>query len=1225
MGTRYHSESKRESQVMGMLDSFRRSGGGVQEKSSAWNPFVSHTVAQVTNKPQVVRDGQTRPQLPIDESEKSRFAGAIRAAYHSTETKKWHLELAPSKKNKQGDNFVQTLSHKDAYLKIVQNDTYFSRDTGSHLDRAALAGVLRATQASLPRSADAPPEIAGAELVVLAQAAALASRYQLDGTENPIAIADAARGLSCLQNLDLLASIRDPEGRGSPPGSDSPEELVVSCPRGVGIGAGAGSTIGHDNDQFDSKDVDCAWRIASVLEATPLGFATLKKLTRSNPPSHPVHPSVEKHDDVMLHVYLKAAREKMKEARAENRQINPDPRNINSYHGGDNDLAGPARLTLLDKALLAAREHLVASDMHARNEAEATKPFRFDPTKSQAPVHEWAVAAVRNGIYSDKRVDERGELTQFGKIEEQLEKMDLWVNRASGRNDDGTPETKWDRVVRGIKQFYRPRHYRSPLNAYKRLAPGIKKKSGVSFGNPEEGGVGDAREFRDSLIRNLEAGLKSLGGSNWIYTDMDAHGEEQKGEDAWRLTNRRGALFGSSEDGSRMIIQVDQERPDLRTLKSAARLAILEQFREETVFLPRYLHGDKLDDGAMEKALERVSGFLDGGLESQSEIVQADLRSYLRAENRPLTPELLAEWAADVGGPKTIDDAVKLASGNSSQNIRALEPGEPDWRAFGKAMDRVVNGNVDRVETKPLTGLPKDEIGAIFEELVRHEELGSTTTLASGGTSGVGFSGLVGSVITAAHTAFLWMTALLVRPSARADFRADKHDTMTIGPNPEGTELFLGRQKIKGVSGGANLAVGPGFDVGEGVGAAVGVSVGAGLSWGKETREGVTIRFPRMDTGVAGEVKEGLDIDPENNEKLGRLTRKLINQCKEPEGSPKAYINAPGEEDSKSLLKNIWQEWPEVSINYAGMNDDRHGHDWNVGLGGGFAFGPLRAGLGPVAGRVTTHSDLKSIETGGALHVDTYSVGTTKKVRVGGSIGFTAIKNVFKKIGAGIAGGDVNLAQAVPSADLASVGATIHRKGTAERFTWIKQDGELKKESYRQITYQDADSFVDAVKPDMDIWAEAKAFKFSKTKFHASTSSANGSPLSPEEATKQLIERAAAIETERRKNSEHLQSAKDNPDPWKNFLAFYEFRDDALKTANALNSVADMALRMGDEATAKQCRETSDQLLRNEHSYEPAFLVDVQVGYETKTKGINILLIRQQQDTIIRTNLHTFT
>lgn len=258
--------------------------------------------------------------------------------------------------------------------------------------RARLAAQLESVREHLGDNPALPPEVRGAEMVVITQALSLA----VHGHDPAL----AARGLACLRGVDLHASIAHSD---------------TAPPAG-----------------FNEAELACAWRIAQALEKSPLGFGCLKRIARTPHGGRPAHASVASHDDAMLRVFLKASREKTRL----DKHLHPHPRGV---LGEIPDLPG----TLLDKSLRAVQAHLLQSRAHAH--ARPGAPFH--PVKDS---HEWAIGAVDNGYYSDQRKDAKGRTTPFHKADERLKKMGKWVFRASGANnadpDGSTPDTAGRKV-----------------------------------------------------------------------------------------------------------------------------------------------------------------------------------------------------------------------------------------------------------------------------------------------------------------------------------------------------------------------------------------------------------------------------------------------------------------------------------------------------------------------------------------------------------------------------------------------------------------------------------------------------------------------------------------------------------------------------------------------------------------------------------------------------------
>ena len=485
-------------------------------------------------------------------------------------------------------------------------------------------------------------------------------------------------------------------------------------------------------------------------------------------------------------------------------------------------------------------------------------------------------------------------------------------------------------------------------------------------------------------------------------------------------------------------------------------------------------------------------------------------------------------------------------------------------------------GEARALETPSLKTISKADTSHLIGQPTRNHALGSRVVLYSGGVAGFGARQLTGVFSKLISAGFLRVNADLKGERARCA-------TVEIGTGPQGNELFLGTQRmLTGQGGGLNGAAGM-----EGTG-----------------KQGVMVRFERISTGTPG--------DPANNAKLGRLAARLMAPGALPDGDP--WVNAPGE-DADSLLKNLLQEWPEVSIGLV-ESSDKAGHA-NAGAHAvaGARFGGLQLGLGhlgaSIAARFRGRSE--STETGGALRVEKKAKFWNAKASVAASV--AALGTVID-----IDGADLDPGLSFVERMGASVG--VWKNGYTETDTLIEYQGELKKNSVRIKAHQNAASFVDSVAPELDAWAEAKTRRFNPDGYGALAPPDE----TPAEEQLRIQKRNAAIEAEHTILREHLQRSLDHAEPTQSFWEFKEIRADAAAAANALKSVATMAAACGDKPAVKDCEKARAKLLASEEAWEPTFLIDTETTTAQRTLApVNFIVKPQQLDGINAGNARIFS
>ncbi len=1079
-------------------------GGGISSTTLNPTPFHSYTK---TPDAKHVRMAPKDPNAALPTIDENKVASPPKhranGAPPPVTTAQWNIGVKLRE-----SSFVAQLDagHVDnpgqSYRGLLDKPCYFDFGTAVAA-KAQLAEQLAQVHARLGDNPALPREMKGAEMMVVTQAVSLACK----GHDPSL----AARSLACLGNLNLHASITNPD-----------------APRPEG---------------FNEDEFACAWRIAQALEKTPTGFACLKKIAVPAHGEQAVHESVTSEDDKMLHVYMTAVREKARE----DRLLPVYPQGVFS------EIPDNPR-TLLDKSLRAVQAHLVQSGEHARNNPGAA----FTPAKH---AHEWAIGAVNNGFYTDKRKDANGKSTPFYKAENRLKKMSKWVSRANGTNNAdptgsnhealGKDASKIRKIGRLMRNVVLPGKKKSPLNAVNRQAPEtvlpyVGAAPGSGFRNAEAGGLGEARAIR-SMVDILEKGLEA----------------------------NRGGLANQPAN------------PDAETLENMVRLAILQQVKADTKFL--WLNVNiGLDDNARSMVKERVYAALDGGVAGQSQATKDEINKLVDNQHTNLTAETMAAWATKAGCPASVPDAGQVAEG------------QPDWHAFRLAQRRATEP-VRPTEMPNLKTISKADTARMIADHTKNHELGSRVVMYSGGVGGFGTKQLSGL-----FTKLISKKVLRLQADVRAE--GTRCATLEIGTGSQGNELFLGTQRILKGQVGAGASVGVKVASWDKDQNSLSASVGGDAAIGLEGQDknGVMIRFDRLKGGVGG--------DQANNAKLARVATKLMAPDALPEGAP--YANAHGD-DAASPLKNLWQEWPEVSISLVETKEKAGLASASVSGGLGAAFGKFKLGVANAGLSIAGKFKGKTAwtETGGSLHVDKKS--TYWSVKASASASVASLGGALGTVEVSDTDMDLNVTGGEP------LGGTVGfwKNGYTQTDTFVEHQGELKKTSVRIKSYQNAQSFVDNVAPKLDEWAEEKTKRFNPGGYGADAPE-NETPIQEQQ---RIQKRNAAIETEHTKLRQYLQRSLDNAEPTQTFWEFKEIKSEAVAAANAVKSVAVMAQECGDKPAAQECTKYRSKLLKSEEAWEPTFLVDYETTAQQRTlTPVNFFLKSSQLDGINVSNIRTF-
>lgn len=736
-----------------------QANGGTGTMTRSYTPFTSRTTSsKLQPSPQIhnsdsprkpLEDARTAPQPMVGQHEE-----AIRSP------------LGDAFKT---DPVLKRLGESSFYLDIVRARLPAS-PAREDKAREILLRVLEEISEVLGISRATADTMRGIGMACVAEAALRAC------AGDPAA---AARALCCLRNIDPLASIRNAEAM-----PDSVAELKIPCPE---LGA-------HGKDRrfrFNEDDLSFAWKIAQELEATPAGFAALKALTRNARAADGAHPSIERHDDEMLHAYLQASRAKC----GENEPVSAAPHRIAAPRGESSNV--------LDKAIDQIRRHLAASHAHCRDKPDMPFAYEVQPDED-----EWALGFIRNGLYTDERsVD--GKPTAYAQIEGRLNKVAVWCERAT--SGKAVASTAW----RTAAPYLMPGYRKSPFNAYNALeAEQGLRQCGVGLENSAQGIVHDARAFREHILGNLIKGLKSCGGID-------------------------GARLGTQPGGNPRNLPQS-------SMDNLARLAILTETLKSAAPFTAHLHGNPPDTHTIDQARRHIHSWLAEGGGILADETRASVETALSAARQPLTLDRLQEWADAL--PKSTGRKAGEASAHSTQ------PGtdRPDWKAFAIAAEQVRNGfgsPLPAPHFRKLGDTPDKlgKIGEVVEEVAARMELGSKISFTSGGFVGAGAreaTRLLGSIFSAG----------LLRPRVDASKIRKREAVLEMETSAGGSGIFVGTRRSLKAQGGGGIGVGPGFKLPGIAGLKAGASLDAFISKERPETRGVQLRLSRSQSGgMAGD------------------------------------------------------------------------------------------------------------------------------------------------------------------------------------------------------------------------------------------------------------------------------------------------------------------------------------------------------------------------------------
>lgn len=1123
--------------------------GGARKRSHS--PFTTRTTSpKLQPAPQLHNSDAPRAQL---DDERIAAPPSASAGHHGEATR---ARLTEKFKE---DSALQQLANKQAYLDFLNGRLPVAstdKDNGREVLLRVLEDISRV------------PGIAGTKMEAMqgiGMICVMEAAMQACGNDP----AAAARALSCLRNIDLLASIRDPEPM--PASVASPR---IECPA-------AGAQEGRQSG-FTQRDLALAWKIAQELEATPAGFAALKSLSLHDSAAANAHRDIERHDDMMLHAYLQASREKCAMLAGRGSALSPSPYQVAQ--------SGGTPSTVLDKGIAQIRKHLVASHDHALHSPQA--PFKYVVRPGE---HEWAIGFIRNGLYTDEKKTADGKPTLFARIDGRLGKVSTWCERASSSNSAAS--TAWRKAAPYLLPGYR----KSPLNAYNALESGRGlRKCGVGLENASQGILQDARAFKEHILGNILTGLKASGGDN-------------------------GSRLSTESEGN-------ARDPSTATIRNLVRLALLTETDNSAAPFATLLLGSAPDAYTVEQARRRVYAWLAGGEAGQRPETRDAIESALSAAARPLTLHRLQEWAEALpGGPgkkdiaarenpapaiapvvakraavdektssdvkpdnkpdrasddtssseseildflrTTMNDAFDLPASGNDVPASAL----PDWEAYEKAVRQVISGLGEPASAPHFgkLGNAPDKLGVIgegLEKVMARMELGSKLSFNSGGFIGVGAK---------EATRFLSSFASLglVRPHVDASVIRKREAVLEMETSAGGNQIFVGTRRSLKLQGGGGIGVGPGMKIRGVGGIKAGASLNVSASIENPEMRGVQLRLPRSG-GMAG--------DQANNALLGQLFRKYVIERNSP-ALKQDPARAPGK-DGDSPLKNLLQACPQLAVSMIRSTESIAREGMSVEGGAAASAGPFS--VGPSMGISYEARQAKTrdwIESKTALNVSKSSQGVQHTVAMTGQIPALLHLPSPKKSLSGEPASPGRLKQAASGLlDAMCVTSTeVGRWGKSANRTLLIEDNAICAASRGAIVHRDAESFIASVAPRLDHWAAAVANRFQKEKVNAGDAH-----------RQEAYDRAyAALRAQ-------LEEARKNGDANTQYIECFELTGEALEAANALRSAVALSERSGNKDRAAAYSKKLDALLASDAAWTNYLLWTQRTTLGEETAGL---------------------
>ncbi|MCS4510308.1 hypothetical protein [Xylophilus ampelinus] len=800
------------------------------------------------------------------------------------------------------------------------------------------------------------------------------------------------------------------------------------------------------------------------------------------------------------------------------------------------------RLNLYEKALLAVHDML-------------------DPAVTE--VHGCAFAAYRvlNGLASGQATNADGSQSDEHYIMARTRKGRTWMDRA--------------RAPRGRRAAFKlalTHRGKSPyLVVNKVVSPqGMDARMTLSHNN----GIHHGRAMKD-MIGTLEQALDQRGGPGGSPLPTRKHPipasavrpDEVEGLTTLRNLVRRSLLSEARGEVGPLFTRYNLSRAIPPDRIDAARAAVLDCIRPADGAAgspPRWPQ----DITAAVDALLADAG---SAPPDASDVEEGGEASWTgTAQNRPLTPQCLLDWAADVGGPRDEAAAMELEPGEAAF-------GEPDWARFASSYARVARNEAPEPEIVSLEGKSHKDACLVIAEMIRGkhagdnsgEELASSFTLEHGGNSGFNTGSVMQRICGVLLGFFRCHVDAGVQHTRRVSFesRNAAERSGIVMRVQTFVRMSLGAGGLAGIKGSA----GP-------VGGSVAVGVSASHVWKLASEEGVNWNFPRDRSG-------GLANDQQLADKKARLFL-LLNGVADPQGGP---YRLPGNPEDRStgglpdLINLALQEFgPSLSINrYKVEQSLEMGPTLEVAAGAGVSKGPVVVGLAPtklfhdVRTSVMHQKDLT-----GSYRVDRETRHEHVVDRATGALAMLLGQaNDWEQAGS------VGTLDAVVSVSPLAQGAVdVRRKGVAEATVRISRNHKTLPTSYLSTSYDRPNDFYKAYGARLESNVEDMNKKFYPGR-HA------------EDAARERGKQMAAL-------GQFVGRHATRQDMTMKFADWYELGDyDDSDTA--LRAQAHLDGARGDAVQAAAARAEADQLLREPGNQESRYVIALNTRSVGMTLGVN--------------------
>lgn len=832
--------------------------------------------------------------------------------------------------------------------------------------------------------------------------------------------------------------------------------------------------------------------------------------------------------------------------------------------------------TLLDKALLAIKDHAGKVDALAREPENQAPPFHFP--EDQRSEYAWAIHAVKCGIYTDKEEDDKGNPTLFGKLNGYMNDLSRQIEVVGEQAETRNP---------------RKRKELSPFNGYHSLAG----EDGLGLDDTLRGSLHTGREMRFVLIPEVVKGLMRFGSAN-----------------GGPITTCAEAIFPQGINGLTPA-PIEANPPEV-TLRNLVRIALLNAHQARAQYISEFNGVIPLGETEMARVRNAIYDQLEGGFDSQSPQTVANIVRLCEELNVRLTIDELMKWIKDIpGAPQSFEEAMTLR-----ETQHPVPKALPDWGRVGQSIALVVSDEVAPLEVANLDGTlpeigikpgqvsPQDASRVITGAIAgMNEEAEADTAIFLYDGKTRGFNPVPAmEALTAAKSAEKTGGSIVVTVGAGPTFKGYRGVAYSNDTGVAGSEQYGGKRNDKELGFAARASIGEAF-VGPFRRA---ISAGGSISWVNRKSEGFMIRDQRW-----GEVPDRehpwADVKGQHNDLLVDITNRLLRPDDPPPGT--AWCEPGDRNDAESPLKFVLHQGS--SVNLREMHE--RGLTWSFRAGYGLSStmpeSSASSGGRFKADGVHTFTRIREGDRrtvgGGDQKFKTVDKDVIS-VNVGGALGpLSAIvpeipEEVLRRMLGIPAPGDIPESSTPVTGDLAAHDRTVLVSGKITNFNQLVRNNTIRPNSYYTEVYQTLAGLAKSILPELDEIAVDKAERTYGAQWRGAPAAIGDQERAERiQAVRELFLNIFEIERKR-----GVQGA---PHFWK----YNEINPNVWEELSHLESQMVEAEKAGKKRLARACRRQFEAAKADPKSYITKLILVIGYPTETKTKGLDGLIVWQRNTT----------